>query len=199
MVGPDVDLTCSFHSSGDVINKSADVEALAHNGGPTETMALPPSSPAVLRVPKDDCPDTDQRGKVLPSTGLEFCDAGAYELLPSTSSVTCKTGSLGSSLVLSNCTPSSPLYKSATLSEQNGNFYTLKWKSSNKKTELQVSESYPSTNHCGSGFTDEVFTGAVTGGNAAPTHFLDKVSIQACESVGSPSKYKLVPGTKALL
>ncbi|MCA9689381.1 MAG: right-handed parallel beta-helix repeat-containing protein [Myxococcales bacterium] len=52
------------------------LEALADNGGPTPTMALPGGSPALDIA--DACPDADQRG--LPRAGL--CDAGAYELQP---------------------------------------------------------------------------------------------------------------------
>ncbi len=50
------------------------LEALADNGGPTPTMALPAGSPALDVA--DDCPELDQRG--LPRSGL--CDSGAYEL-----------------------------------------------------------------------------------------------------------------------
>ncbi|HTQ04377.1 MAG TPA: choice-of-anchor Q domain-containing protein [Polyangiaceae bacterium] len=48
--------------------------ALRDNGGPTETMALPATSPA-LRL-GTDCPPTDQRGR----TRSEPCTAGAFEL-----------------------------------------------------------------------------------------------------------------------
>ena len=54
----------------------AQLEALADNGGPTPTMALPAGSPAIDVAAS--CPDTDQRGK--PRVGL--CDSGAYEYQP---------------------------------------------------------------------------------------------------------------------
>jgi hypothetical protein len=50
--------------------------ALADNGGPTPTLALPAASPAVDAGAT--CPDLDQRGE--PRVGP--CDAGAYELGP---------------------------------------------------------------------------------------------------------------------
>ena len=55
--------------------------ALADNGGPTQTMALPQGSPAVNFVPSNACPlTTDQRGVARPQGSA--CDAGAYELAP---------------------------------------------------------------------------------------------------------------------
>ena len=57
------------------------LEPLANNEGPTETEALPASSPAVDAVPVAKCPtNVDQRGKPRPDNGKEFCDVGAYEL-----------------------------------------------------------------------------------------------------------------------
>jgi hypothetical protein len=49
------------------------LEPLADNGGPTETMALPAGSPAI--DVSQDCPEHDQRG--MPRVG--DCDSGAYE------------------------------------------------------------------------------------------------------------------------
>ena len=49
---------------------------LRDNGGPTETMALTPRSPAIGRG-TFQCPATDQRGRHRPAT---HCDAGAFEL-----------------------------------------------------------------------------------------------------------------------
>jgi CSLREA domain-containing protein len=55
---------------------------LADNGGPTHTMALAESSPAVDRVPLAACPDTtvDQRSFARPRGA--GCDAGAFERQP---------------------------------------------------------------------------------------------------------------------
>jgi hypothetical protein len=49
--------------------------SLAINGGPTQTIALLPGSPAIDKVPAKDCPSTDQRG--APRTAP--CDIGAYD------------------------------------------------------------------------------------------------------------------------
>ncbi len=56
--------------------------ALADNGGPTQTMALTPGSPAVDRVPAPCGTAPDQRGVARPPGA--GCDAGSYELAPPT-------------------------------------------------------------------------------------------------------------------
>lgn len=53
---------------------------LANNGGPTQTMALPASSPAIDTGDDDSCLSFDQRGISRPQ-GLH-CDLGAYEATP---------------------------------------------------------------------------------------------------------------------
>lgn len=50
---------------------------LADNGGPTQTMALLPGSPAINAGTNDGCPETDQRGVTRPQGSQ--CDIGAYE------------------------------------------------------------------------------------------------------------------------
>lgn len=50
---------------------------LANNGGPTQTMALLPGSPAIDTAA--NCPATDQRGVSRPQGSA--CDIGAYELI----------------------------------------------------------------------------------------------------------------------
>ncbi len=62
----------------DVIGIDPLVAALANNGGPTQTMALLPGSPAIGLVPSPNCLfANDQRGVARPQgTG---CDSGAYE------------------------------------------------------------------------------------------------------------------------
>jgi predicted outer membrane repeat protein len=50
---------------------------LADNGGPTQTMALLPGSPAINAGTNNDCPETDQRGVTRPQGSQ--CDIGAYE------------------------------------------------------------------------------------------------------------------------
>ena len=67
---------------------------LKKNGGPTQTIALEPTSQAVDFIPLADCTDqssptplaltTDQRGFPRPDPGNpNFCDAGAFELTTS--------------------------------------------------------------------------------------------------------------------
>ena len=50
---------------------------LANNGGPTQTIALLPGSPALDAGNAQTCPDTDQRGETRPQAA--GCDIGAYE------------------------------------------------------------------------------------------------------------------------
>jgi hypothetical protein len=65
----------------DKVSVKPDLLALAANGGPTRTMALTGSSPA-LGAALGDCVATDQRGLPRPTKGV--CDSGAYELVPAT-------------------------------------------------------------------------------------------------------------------
>jgi hypothetical protein len=53
---------------------------LAHNGGPTETMALQPGSPAIGHADNAAAPRTDQRGVVRIDEAGETTDIGAFEL-----------------------------------------------------------------------------------------------------------------------
>ncbi|HEX3932126.1 MAG TPA: choice-of-anchor Q domain-containing protein [Nocardioides sp.] len=59
----------------DKVTKHAGLKKLAHNGGPTETMALKKTSPAMGRGTLQ-IPSTDQRGHKRPS---KHADAGAYQ------------------------------------------------------------------------------------------------------------------------
>jgi hypothetical protein len=56
---------------------------LGNNGGPTQTLALLPGSPAIDAVPLDACHvngiTTDQRGMMRPDDDESTCDTGAYE------------------------------------------------------------------------------------------------------------------------
>ncbi len=64
----------------DVLNVNAGLSPLANNGGPTQTMALLGTSPA-LGLAQTNCEPLDQRGVARPPVK---CDSGAYEdpLLP---------------------------------------------------------------------------------------------------------------------
>jgi CSLREA domain-containing protein len=58
--------------------------ALQDNGGPVETLALLPGSPAIEQVPAENtaCAATDARGVARPSPGGGLCDIGAFEVTP---------------------------------------------------------------------------------------------------------------------
>jgi hypothetical protein len=85
----DTGSSCGFSATNHSLpNTDPELEALASNGGPTQTMALPAGSPAVDAIPPSTpgCTgSTDQRGITRPQgTG---CDIGAYELVVTTTSV----------------------------------------------------------------------------------------------------------------
>jgi hypothetical protein len=81
------DGTCNFHNTGDLNNTDPKLGPLQNNGGPTQTEALLPGSPAIDAGNPSGCTDgsghlltTDQRGMPRPDhedTG--GCDMGAYE------------------------------------------------------------------------------------------------------------------------
>src|SRR5580704_18092552 len=81
------DDSCSFDSTGDLNNTDPNLGPLQSNGGPTQTIALLPGSPAIDTGNPSGCTDghghllkTDQRGRPRPDkedTG--GCDRGAYE------------------------------------------------------------------------------------------------------------------------
>ena len=68
------DATCGVATGGDPV-----LGALADNGGPTNTRALGPTSPAIGAASQDPsrCTGTDQRGVARPQGGA--CDIGSYE------------------------------------------------------------------------------------------------------------------------
>jgi uncharacterized repeat protein (TIGR01451 family) len=79
----DSDGTCLFTASTDIKNVSPQLGPLQANGGPTATMALAKTSPAVDVIPSgtNGCATTittDQQGVPRPQVG-SGCDIGAYE------------------------------------------------------------------------------------------------------------------------
>lgn len=77
--------SCGFSSANHSLsNTNPLLGPLANNGGPTQTMALLPGSPAINRIPPSGahCPATDQRGVSRPQGPA--CDIGAYEFVPTT-------------------------------------------------------------------------------------------------------------------
>jgi hypothetical protein len=70
--------TCSFSQPSDQTNvANALVAPVGNNGGPVQTAALQPSSPAIGKGVSAGCPTTDARGVARPSGG---CDVGAFQL-----------------------------------------------------------------------------------------------------------------------
>jgi fibronectin-binding autotransporter adhesin len=89
----DDDGTCGFtQATGSLPNTNPllDSDGLQDNGGPTQTIALQPESPAVDLVGQGACPPptTDQRGVQRPQG--ESCDSGAFELVQQTPKPTTK-------------------------------------------------------------------------------------------------------------
>ncbi|MFF3334474.1 choice-of-anchor Q domain-containing protein [Streptomyces sp. NPDC002888] len=74
----DSDGSCRLTAVGDLPSRTPLIGPLADNGGPTDTAALLPGSPALDAAA--DCPPTDQRGVTRPQGSA--CDIGAYEHTP---------------------------------------------------------------------------------------------------------------------
>ena len=71
------DRTCPFKLPSDLRNTNPRLGPLANNGGPTDTLALLPDSPAINAGGSAGCPATDQRGVPRPPG---HCDIGAFQL-----------------------------------------------------------------------------------------------------------------------
>jgi hypothetical protein len=120
------DETCGFTAAN---NSQSGVDPelgpLKNNGGPTETQAPGPDSPALDQIPMDTlaggvalCPQNDQRGVLRPQA--TSCDIGAVEsILPlaitSASNVTATNGSAFSFTVTTTGTPWPKLSKNGAL------------------------------------------------------------------------------------
>jgi hypothetical protein len=73
---------CGFTGTGDLQNTDPklDPNGLQNNGGPTQTIALQSTSPAIDQIPVGSkCPANDQRGFTRPNDTESTCDIGAYE------------------------------------------------------------------------------------------------------------------------
>lgn len=70
--------SCRLTAEGDLPRRDARLAPLGDNGGPTDTVALLPGSPALDAA--GDCPSTDQRGVLRPQGPA--CDIGAFEYRP---------------------------------------------------------------------------------------------------------------------
>jgi hypothetical protein len=76
--------SCGFSAASDHSNTGPNLAPLASNGGPTQTMALDPSSPAIDAGQSGAaCTSVngglDQRGFQRPDVAGTACDIGAYE------------------------------------------------------------------------------------------------------------------------
>ena len=79
--------TCGFQTYyGDQVDTDPMLGSLQDNGGPTQTQAILPTSPAYHQVPASSCLATDQRGETRPQPAAStFCDVGAFEYSAPTS------------------------------------------------------------------------------------------------------------------
>jgi hypothetical protein len=80
------DDSCNFKSTGDLNNTDPKLGQLGNHGGPTQTVPLFSTSPAINAGNPSGCTDghghllkTDQRGKPRPDKKSGLCDMGAYE------------------------------------------------------------------------------------------------------------------------
>ncbi len=90
---------CGYQSRrGDIINRSARIIGLGDFGGPTETVNLRKTSPAINAA--SDCPPTDQRGVPRRLEGQGRCDIGAWELTRCRGVVINSVGTNGSELLI---------------------------------------------------------------------------------------------------
>jgi hypothetical protein len=113
--------SCGFSN---LSSADPELEPLEDNGGPTETQALPASSPAVDAVPVAKCPTkVDQRGQPRPDNGKAFCDVGAFELqgpdippaITSSPETIFQAGTQGSFTVTATGTPTPELSETGAL------------------------------------------------------------------------------------
>jgi len=80
------DSSCEFSATGSLNSTNPELSSLGSNGGPTDTIALESTSPAIAKILPADCTyangdalTTDQRGYGRPAPGQTDCCIGAYE------------------------------------------------------------------------------------------------------------------------
>jgi hypothetical protein len=66
--------------ASDLLNVDPNLGPLQDNGGPTQTMALLPGSPAIDAGDNTDAPEWDQRGEGYPRIVNGTIDIGAFEV-----------------------------------------------------------------------------------------------------------------------
>jgi uncharacterized repeat protein (TIGR01451 family)/CSLREA domain-containing protein len=84
--------TCGLSAAGDLTGTNPLLDPLGDYGGGTLTHRLPPTSPALDRIPQgtSGCGTTvtdDQRGVPRPQPSGGACDVGAFELMPADLSI----------------------------------------------------------------------------------------------------------------
>jgi len=118
------DGSCGFAATnsepiGDNVNPLLDPSGLQNNGGPTETIALENTSPAIAAVPPANCTvTTDQRGDPRPAPGYTDCDIGAFEfagVVPSpTPTATVAPTATATAMPVATATPTATATDTAT-------------------------------------------------------------------------------------
>ena len=89
---------CRLGATGDKVGVNPLLGELQSNGGPTETQALLPGSPAIDAGDDSGCPGTDQRGVLRPAGAA--CDIGAFEIATPAATTGQATGTASSSATL---------------------------------------------------------------------------------------------------
>jgi CSLREA domain-containing protein len=74
----------TFSGANNILGQDPKLGPLTNNGGPTQTLALLPGSPAIDAGNNGTCETTDQRGVARPydgdKNGSAICDMGAFEV-----------------------------------------------------------------------------------------------------------------------
>jgi hypothetical protein len=109
---------CGLHGRGDLVNRDPLLGELQANGGPVDTAALKPGSPAIDTAGAAACPTADARGVHRPVGG--GCDMGAFEVATPgattgrASSVTTASGVLNATASNPDLTPGTVFFQFGT-------------------------------------------------------------------------------------
>jgi hypothetical protein len=96
---------CGFHAGGDLVGTDPLLGDLRANGGPVDTVALKPGSPAIDTAAAGACPTADARGVRRPVGG--GCDIGAFEVA-TPGATTGRATSVATTSAVLNATASNP-------------------------------------------------------------------------------------------